>query len=160
MRWVDIIDIWGGEGDLPATIHREVGGYPLEALRHKLGVDTFGFRSLQKCGRVGAGYLAHRAAIDNWVQVWVHEVEDETAGTGVPVPLGIWNSLQGSHGRKQFLSQVGWDERVCFPDALSRANLRSDARQSLCRISTGAGHTSNPVFGSRRDAYPWSSSST
>ena len=134
MSRVDIIDIWGGEEDLPMIIHGEVGRYPLEALRHKLGVDTFGFWRLQNRGRVRTGYLAHCAAIDNWVQIRVHEVEDETAGAGVPVPLGIWNSLQRNHGRKQFLSQVGWDKRVRFPDALSRADLELDVRQSLCMI--------------------------
>ena len=134
MRRVDIIDIWRGEGDLLMIIHREVGGYPLEALRHKLGVDTFGFWRLQDRGSVRAGSPAHRAAIDNWVQVRVHEVEDETTGTGVPVPLGIWNGFQGNHGRKQFPSQVGWDEGVCLPDALSRANLELDVRQPLCMI--------------------------
>jgi len=31
--------------------------------------------------------------------------EDETIGTGVPVPLGIQNGFQWSHGRKQLLAR-------------------------------------------------------
>ena len=67
MSRVDIIDIWGDEGDIPVIVHREVGGYPLEALRYELRVDTKKFWRPQNRGGVRAGYLAHRATIDNWV---------------------------------------------------------------------------------------------
>ena len=76
MGWVNIIDVRGDEGDLPAIIHGKVGGYPLEALRYKPGVGILKFWRPQKRGHVRAEYLAHRAAVDNWVQAWVHEVED------------------------------------------------------------------------------------
>ena len=90
---VNIIDIRGNEGDLPVTIHGEIRRQPLEAFRYEFVVCVFKFRGPQNRGRVRAGYLAHRAAIDNRVQVWVYEVENEAVRTGIPVPFGIWNSF-------------------------------------------------------------------
>ena len=67
--------------------------------------------------------------VNDRIQGWVHEVEDETIGAGVPVLLGIWDGFQWNHGCEQFVPQGGRDQLVRFPDALSRANLESDICQ-------------------------------
>ena len=67
----------------------------------------------------------------------MHEVEDETIGTGVPVLLRIRNSFQWRHGREQSLPQGGRNEVVRLPDPLRRANLELNPRKLRCTVLAG-----------------------
>ena len=43
LNWVNIIDIWRCEGDLPILIDEGIGGQPLELLGCELGLIRFAF---------------------------------------------------------------------------------------------------------------------
>ena len=43
LNWVNIIDIWRCEGDLPILIDEGVGGQPLELLGCEPGIIRFAF---------------------------------------------------------------------------------------------------------------------
>ena len=89
------------------------------------------------------------------------EVKDKTVRTGMPILFGVGDIFEGGYGREQLLSQGTWDKLIRPPDAFCRANLESNAvLVQSSWVHWGPNHASIPVSGSRRAAYPSSSSNT